>query len=115
MNELKAYAEEKGINNHKYQEILKTLDILLEDLNEDQKIKLLQFSKTIKDPAEMSTKDALNLINTLGIDLDNLQKKARKKRVEELEKNRKPKIGANEQCPCNSGKKYKKCCRFKNE
>jgi uncharacterized protein YecA (UPF0149 family) len=22
-----------------------------------------------------------------------------------------PKVGANEQCPCGSGKKYKKCCR----
>lgn len=25
------------------------------------------------------------------------------------------KIGRNEQCPCNSGKKYKKCCLAKNE
>jgi uncharacterized protein YecA (UPF0149 family) len=113
MQDLKDFAERKGINNHKYQEVLKTLDVLLEDLSDEQKLKLLELTKNMKNPDEMSVNDAVGLINNLGIDLESLQKKARRKRAEEIQKNRKPRIGANEMCSCGSGKKYKKCCRFK--
>jgi len=94
-------------------EVLKALDIILEDLTQEQLQKLDDVAKTVSDPSKMSVKDAISIVNSLGIDIEKLQKNARRKRAYDNEKNRKPRIGANAKCPCGSGDKYKKCCRFK--
>jgi len=94
-------------------ELLKSLDVLLEDLSPEQLGKIDELSKTIPDPSKMTVQQAMSLVNTLGLDIEKLQKNARRKRAELLEALRKPRIGANEVCPCKSGKKYKKCCRLK--
>lgn len=96
-----------------YQEILKFLDVILEDLTEEQKNRLTQIAEKIKDPSKITATEAKHIVDDVGLDIEKLQKNARRKRAEELNKNRKPKIGANEKCPCNSGKKYKKCCIWK--
>jgi uncharacterized protein YecA (UPF0149 family) len=94
-------------------ELLKALDIIIEDLTPEHISKLDEIAKTLGDPAKMKLEDAMKIVNDVGLDIEKLQKNARKKRAEELEKNRRPRVGANEQCPCGHGKKFKKCCRFK--
>ena len=94
-------------------ELLKMLDILMEDITPEQVQKLTEFSLKFKNPSDITLQEAKKLIDESGIDIEMLQKKSRKKRAEELEKNRKPRIGANELCPCASQKKYKQCCRDK--
>lgn len=96
-------------------QFLEMMNLLLEDLNEEQKEKLVKLTSKIKNPNDMSIQQATKLINDLGIDIEGIQKKMRKKKAEEKEKNKKVKIGANESCICGSGKKYKKCCRFKED
>ena len=97
----------------KYQEILKSLDLLLEDLSPEQIERLKKLSETVTNPVQMDATEAVRIVNELGIDIDALQKKARRLLAEnkKLKTAGRPKIGANEKCPCNSGKKYKKCCR----
>lgn len=44
---------------------------------------------------------------------DDLRKLQQKESIKQMLKKRKvtnTKIGRNDKCPCNSGKKYKKCC-----
>jgi len=93
-------------------DLLKALDIIMEDLSQEQLRKLEEISKNVGDPTNLKLEDAMKIINEVGLDIEKLQKNARKKRAEELQKNKKPKIGANDQCLCGSGKKYKKCCRL---
>jgi uncharacterized protein YecA (UPF0149 family) len=95
-----------------YEEILKNLDIIMEDLTPEQLEGLKKMAETIGNPNNMSVQQAMKLVKDLDLDIEKLQKNARKKRAEEREKTKKPKIGVNEKCPCESGKKYKKCCMF---
>ncbi len=97
------------------QEILKALDIIVGDLTPEQLAKLENIAKKIRDPSKMSVQEALGIVNDLNLDIDTLQKNTRRKRAEEMEKNRKPKIGANDKCSCGSGLKFKKCCKFKSQ
>lgn len=92
-------------------DMLKMLDILMEDLTPEQLQKLSTFAMKYKDPREINLQEAKKLIVDTGLDIEKMQKRARKKRAEDFEKNRKPKVGANELCLCGSQKKYKKCCR----
>jgi uncharacterized protein YecA (UPF0149 family) len=97
-----------------YEDILKNLDIIMEDLTPAQVEGLKTMAEKIGDPNNMSIQQAMSLVKELDLDIEKLQKNARKKRAQEREKTKKPKIGVNEKCPCNSGKKYKKCCMMKN-
>jgi len=96
-----------------YEDILKNLDIIMEDLTPAQVEGLKTMAEKIGDPNNMSIQQAMSLVKELDLDIEKLQKNARKKRAQEREKTKKPKIGVNEKCPCNSGKKYKKCCMIK--
>ena len=58
---------------------------------------------------EMPREELLKHLEEIGISrerLGNLVKSIRP------EKKKEPKIGNNEKCPCGSGKKSKKCCRY---
>ena len=92
--------------------LLKALDVLVGDLTPEQQQKLAELSKTVN-PEKLSAKDALRIVDEVGLDIEKLQKNARKARAEYFKATRKPRIGANEPCTCGSGKKYKKCCRMK--
>lgn len=94
--------------NHKYADILKNLDVIMEDLTPEQLAGLQKVAETIGDPGNMTAQQAMNLVRDLDLDIEKLRKNARKK-MAEIPKP--PKIGVNEKCPCESGKKYKKCCR----
>lgn len=94
----------------KYQEILKSLDILMNDLTPEQIEGLKKISQTITNPNNITINQAMSIVKNLNLDIEKLQKNARRIKAETFMKNKKPKIGMNEKCPCNSGKKYKKCC-----
>lgn len=94
-----------------YAEILKSMDILIEDLTPEQLEGLKKISSKISNPNNMTVEQAVNIVTKLGLDIEKLQKNARKLRAKM--QNKQPKIGVNEKCPCQSGKKYKKCCLWK--
>lgn len=97
----------------KYEQVLKAMDILLDDLTPEQLEKIKQFSEKITDPNKMKPQQALELVKDLGIDIEKLQRNSRRLRAEQLRQNHKPRLGVNEKCHCQSGKKYKKCCMWK--
>jgi hypothetical protein len=92
--------------------LLRALDVMVEDLSPEQKQKLADVATRIT-PEKLSAKEALKIVDEVGLDIEKLQKNARKARADYFKATRKPKIGANELCPCGSEKKYKKCCRAK--
>jgi len=96
------------------EEILKSMDVLLEDLSPQQIEGMRRVAEKITDPNNMTVNQAMTIVKDLGLDIEKLQKNARRVRAELHAKNKKPKIGPNEKCPCGSEKKYKKCCVWKN-
>ena len=88
------------------------LENIMGDLTKDQIEGLQQFSQKLKNPNAMSYQQAMSMMKTLNIDMKTLHRKVNSViggEVSLLPK--KPKIGVNAPCPCNSGKKYKKCCK----
>ena len=83
------------------------------DLSREQIDGLQQFSQKLKNPNSMSYQQAMSIMKTLNIDMKTLQKNANVA-LTSLQGPKKPKIGVNAPCPCNSGKKYKKCCKHAN-
>jgi len=64
--------------------------------------KLMKLSCKINDPNEITPELVSEITNIFGIDLNGAR--------EPKKKNSGIKIGRNELCPCESGKKWKKCC-----
>ncbi len=57
----------------------------------------------LRNPANMTQGQAMSLLKTIGIDPKKLNKG-------HTSINTGKKVKPNERCPCQSGKKYKKCC-----
>lgn len=95
-------------------DLLKYLDILVQDLTDEQKEGLQKFSQTMR-PEDMTADTAIKLVRTLGLDIEKLQKNARRARAEAKTQQRKivGKTKVNDPCRCGSGKKFKKCCIWK--
>ena len=71
-------------------------------LGPDKLERLMKLSDKIKDPAQITPEVVSEITNIFGIDLNGpIQPKKREVSL---------KIGRNEPCPCESGKKWKKCC-----
>lgn len=91
-----------------------TEPINLENLTDDTEITLnIDFEQLYKKMVEYQADHLFNLPQWDNI-FDQYKKKAL---FEEQKKSKtfvrgKQKIGRNDSCPCNSGKKYKKCCGF---
>lgn len=64
--------------------------------------------KLTSNPNNMNIQQAQKILSDLGID----QKKL--KGLLGMNKKKTKKVGENDLCICNSGKKYKKCCKNKN-
>lgn len=94
----------------RYQEVLKSLDIILEDLTESQLNSIKQIADRIGDPSKITINEAMAVVKELHLDIEKLQRHSRRIRAEMKKSNSKPKIGRNEKCPCNSGEKWKHCC-----
>jgi uncharacterized protein YecA (UPF0149 family) len=97
-----------------FQQLLGSLDILTEDLTSEQIEGLKKFASSINDPNKLSANQAMKIVKDLKLDIEKLQKNARKIRSQ-INKPKRPKVGSNEPCPCNSGKKFKKCCIWKDD
>ena len=78
---------------------LKNMGIDLSKYPKDKLDVILKLTDSITDPSKMNTQQIHQLQVLLG-----LKKGQTKKRV---------KIRVNDKCPCDSGKKYKKCCMRK--
>lgn len=97
-------------------EILRSLNVLLEDLTPAQMQGLQKFAEKIKNPQNMNQTQATQLISELGLDLKKLQKNAKRLKSQFVKKQEsKPKQKPNDKCNCGSDKKYKKCCIWKTE
>jgi uncharacterized protein YecA (UPF0149 family) len=94
----------------KEEEILNALGLNLNDITDEQKERLMKIGETISNPQNMNATEAMDIVNSLGLDIEKLQKNARRMKAELDKANKKPKVGRNAKCPCDSGKKYKKCC-----
>jgi hypothetical protein len=81
------------------------------DLSREQIEGLNDISQKLKNPNAMSYQQAMNIMKTLNIDMKTLQKNVNSTMGGASQLPRKPKIGVNAPCPCNSGRKYKKCCK----
>lgn len=92
------------------QEIFDMLGSIVEDMDASKREKLEKFIRAKKGFNKVTPQDAKQLIEETGIDILAVQKKVRAKKAEERKQNKKPKVGRNELCPCESGKKFKKCC-----
>jgi hypothetical protein len=95
-------------------DILKNLDVIMGDLSVEQLSGLQRFAQNLGNPNSISRQKASNIIDSLGIDLDSIRKKIGQKNAQQRQLTKKPKIPVNAPCPCNSGKKYKKCCKHAN-
>lgn len=80
-------------------QFLKNIGIAPETFTPETIQKLMQFADKIKDPSKIDPQTIQQIKQLLNIKLPS------KKRVID-----KQKIGRNDPCPCNSGKKWKKCC-----
>lgn len=80
-------------------------------LTDEQKGELEKLASSLT--SNITPAQAMEMGAKAGIDVEKLRKNIGRMRAEFLQKNRKAKIGVNDPCPCQSGKKYKKCCRLK--
>ena len=78
---------------------LKQMGIDFSKLNSQTSQKILSLAEKINDPENMTLDHVREIQETLGM---------RKKQP-----TRRTKIPVNSKCPCQSGKKYKKCCMKK--
>ena len=84
--------------------ILSQLGLSPEQLGPEKFGMLTKLADTIKNPGDINNEVASKIFRELGIEPT--------KKHDKKEKN--IKIGRNELCFCNSGKKYKKCCFINN-
>jgi uncharacterized protein YecA (UPF0149 family) len=71
-------------------------------LGPDKLERLMKMSDKIKNPDQITPEVVSEITNIFGIDLNGpVQPKKQEISL---------KIGRNEKCPCESGKKWKKCC-----
>ena len=81
--------------------LLQSLGISPDQLTPEKMSMLQQLSKAVADPNNLDEEAINKLTRKLGLNIDGAPKVPKKKEK---------KIGRNEKCPCNSDKKYKKCC-----
>ena len=86
--------------------LLKQFGIDPEQIGPEKIMQLIQLTKNVNNPNDMTDELSSQIINTLGISTRGIQEPKRTKSI---------RVGRNQRCPCNSGFKYKKCCIFKNE
>ena len=81
--------------------LLRHFGIDLDKLDPDKLEKLMKLSNKFKDTSQNNCDAVSEMRNILGIGLQGPKK---------TKKTTSLKIGRNDPCPCESGKKWKKCC-----
>lgn len=82
--------------------LLQSLGVSPERLGPEKLNEVTRMTEHLADPSQITPELAHKILETLGIKVGG-QKKPTIKHTGK-------KIGRNEPCPCESGKKYKKCC-----
>ena len=85
--------------------LLQKFGISPEQLGPDRFDKLTKMASKISNPDSITPSMSKEIMSTLGITVRSPRKPKRLM---------KPKIRPNDPCPCNSLKKYKKCCLISN-
>lgn len=80
---------------------LQSMGVSPEQLGPEKMSALQKLCEAISDPSNIDENTVNNIINTMGI---------KAKGEPKIPKKRGDKVGRNDKCPCNSGKKHKKCC-----
>mgnify|MGYP001166572953 CR=1 FL=1 len=91
-------------NERQMIQMLSSLGISPENFTPEKMEKFKRLAQCIQNPSNIGSQESTQLLRELdlGININNNPKPKPKKRTE--------KIGRNDKCPCESGKKYKKCC-----
>lgn len=91
-------------------QMMEMLDLIKGELSPEQIEKINQAGKMLN-PDNLKPEHVISTLKKFGVNLDALQKQARKARGRiNANKPKKVKIGRNDPCPCGTEKKYKKCC-----
>jgi len=88
------------LNISKILPLLNQFGISPDRLGPDRLNKLFELTSNIKNPSQITPILSKQIMNILGVKLNNPKKPIKNK----------IKIGRNSPCPCKSGKKWKKCC-----
>jgi uncharacterized protein YecA (UPF0149 family) len=80
--------------------LLQSFGISPEQLGPDKLEKICALTSHLSDPSKITPELSRQIMDTLGINLNKKQQPIKRGK----------KIGRNEKCPCESGKKYKICC-----
>ena len=83
--------------------ILQQFGISPDQLGPERLEELMKLSEYIHNPSDITPEIARQVMEILGIS-------AKKPHSVTPVKRKSVKVGRNEACPCNSGKKFKKCC-----
>jgi uncharacterized protein YecA (UPF0149 family) len=70
-------------------------------LGPEKLAKLMQITDKIKDPNQITQETVREITDIFGLETNGVPQPKKRKAL---------KIGRNEPCPCESGKKWKKCC-----
>lgn len=90
---------------------LKSMGIDLSTMSKKNREEIEKLSSEITDPMNMNMEHVKRLQELLGITPSPTQQTLPTGFAPNQQPKKRTKIGANTQCPCLSGKKYKKCCR----
>lgn len=85
--------------------LLTQFGISPDQLGPDKFNKVMELTSNISDPSQITPEVSRQIMRTLGI----------APRAPVKTKTSANKIGRNDPCPCNSGKKWKKCCLLSNK
>ncbi len=78
------------------QAMMQQLGVSPDRITPEKFAELMKLADTVQDPANITPEITKKIVDILGGYHANRHKT--------------DKVGRNESCPCNSGKKYKKCC-----
>lgn len=82
---------------------LQSMGVSPEQLEPERLGMLKDLSKALSDPNNLDENMMKGIMKKLGMEVKGAKPPTASKKKEK-------KIGRNEKCPCESGKKYKKCC-----
>ena len=80
--------------------ILRSFGVAPENLTPEKLSRLCALAETISNPESITAEKSREILDIMGVSV----------RPKPKPKKRPVKIGRNDPCPCQSGKKYKKCC-----
>lgn len=84
--------------------ILQSFGISPSKLGPEKLNRLMKISEKVSDPSKITTDVAGEILDILDISLAGKKQPRSTKKI---------KVGRNDKCPCDSGKKFKKCCESK--